>query len=389
MAVGVYFYWMEIKNINTANSEILIVDDVEENIKVLGHILKINQYKISVALSAREALTHLSANLPDLILLDVMMPDMNGFELCEKLKNDEKTRHIPVIFVTAKFQQEDIMIGFDLGAEDYIVKPFNPSELLARVNVHLELKKSRDLIKAQNKELLDLNESKNKFFSIIAHDIRNPVSSIYGFSELLEHNYAVMQEEERRESIHILFQSVAQLKEMIEHLLEWGKMQMNMIDFNPQYCNVKEMAQMVFHYLAVQAEVKKIRFQESLPWDAEIYADPNMLKSILSNLISNAVKFSKHTGVVSLEFNETETSWEIKVSDQGTGMSEETKTRLFKLETHVSRRGTEGEKGAGIGLILSNEFAAKHGGKIVVESKLNEGSSFIVVLPKNNRKNWV
>lgn len=144
------------------HSRILIVDDMATNLQVLGTILKENGYHTNIARNGSEAIMRAEKVCPDLILLDVMMPEMDGFEACRRLKDIEKTKHIPIIFLTAKTESESVIKGFDLGAADYVLKPFNSSELLARVQTHLDLKKSRDIIDQKNKDLLDKNDALTK-----------------------------------------------------------------------------------------------------------------------------------------------------------------------------------------------------------------------------------
>ena len=167
------------------DSVVLIVDDIPENLQVLGNILSAYGLDIGVATDGLQALENVKFQKPDLILLDIMMPGMDGFEVCEKLKSNPETSNIPVIFLTAKSQTEDIVKGFEVGAVDYVTKPFNSAELLVRVFNHLELKKAKDKIERQNDELKEMNDAKNKFFSIISHDLRGPFSGLLGLTSLI------------------------------------------------------------------------------------------------------------------------------------------------------------------------------------------------------------
>jgi len=195
-------------------SNVLIVDDIAENIQVLGNILDENDIEFSYATSGKEALEAVAFNKPDLILLDINMPEMSGFEVCKKLKKDPETKDIPVIFLTARTEQEDIVKGLLIGAVDYVTKPFNPKELISRVNTHLELNNFRKIINAQNEQLRKTNEdlkevikTKDKFFSIIAHDLRSPFNTLLGFSELLLKEYDKRDSEENKEMITHIFNS--------------------------------------------------------------------------------------------------------------------------------------------------------------------------------------
>jgi len=175
---------------------VLIVDDIPENLQVLGNILLQKGLDVGFATNGEEALEAIEYSKPDIILLDIMMPGMSGITVCQKLKANPETKDIPVIFITAKAQPEDIIKGFEVGAVDYVTKPFNSGELIARVSIQLELKKSRDLIAKQNQELHELNATKDKFFSIIAHDLRGPFSGLLGLTDLLSQEGETMQTDE-------------------------------------------------------------------------------------------------------------------------------------------------------------------------------------------------
>ena len=163
-----------------AKSLILVVDDISKNLQVVGTLLRKEGYRIVPATSGAQALERVRAETPDLILLDLMMPDMDGLEVCRRLKADPSTLSIPVIFLTASNEMEHLVQGFEVGAVDYVTKPFNPPELLARVRTHLELKHARDTIVRYGQELSLLNEEKNEFMGIAAHDLRSPLGTIQG-----------------------------------------------------------------------------------------------------------------------------------------------------------------------------------------------------------------
>ena len=189
--------------INEYKPLILIVDDIPKNLQVLSSILSFEGYQISFASSGSQALNIIETSLPDLILLDIMMPIMDGYEVCKILKSNPRTKDIPIIFLTGKVEAEDIVHGLKIGAVDYITKPFNSAELLSRVHTHIELKLSRDAIVKYNyeleeskKQLLELNASKDKFFSIIAHDLRSPFTGFIGLSQLLSEEYDSINKEE-------------------------------------------------------------------------------------------------------------------------------------------------------------------------------------------------
>lgn len=206
-------------------THILIVDDVGENLQVLGNILSKEGFDTSFALNGKQAVSIVEDTMPDLILLDIAMPVMDGFEVCKLLKSQENTKAIPIIFLTAKTEMDNMIHGFSIGAADYVTKPFNTLELLARVRAHVELKKSKDIILEQNKELsvlvaklseknTELNSliaAKDKFFSIIAHDLKGPVGNLNSFLSFMAAQYENISKEEFHEDL-ILFLHQIKLK---------------------------------------------------------------------------------------------------------------------------------------------------------------------------------
>jgi signal transduction histidine kinase len=363
------------------SGSVLIVDDIPENLQVVGNMLMRKGIDVGFATSGREALENVEMNIPDLILLDIMMPGMNGFEVCKQLKEDEKTRDIPIIFLTAKAQTEDIIHGFEIGAVDYITKPFNSGELLARVMTQLELKNSRDLISRQNEELHELNATKDKFFSIIAHDLRGPFTGLLGLTELILEENETMGMDEVLNLNKMIRRSLKNQYNLLDNLLQWASMQSGRMDFNPVNIDIFRLATDLFNQLLANFEEKRIMPDNRIPEDTYVEADRMMLRTILHNLITNAIKFTPEEGRITLAY-EQESGYDVIIcEDTGVGMSEEVKQKIFRIDQHHTSMGTKNEKGTGLGLILCAEMAEAHGGKIEVESTPGEGSEFKLKLP--------
>lgn len=361
---------------------VYIVDDVQENLQVIGNILKQNNINISVARNGEQALNGIKKKLPDLVLLDISMPGMDGYEVCKKLKEDAETAHIPVLFLTARTQTDDIVQGFKVGGVDYITKPFNSEELLSRVFTHLELKESRDLIESQNKELMNLNATKDKFFNIIAHDLRNPFNTILGFSNLLLHDLNNYPKERVYEIMLMISQSANATYKLLENLLEWGRSQSGSLSFNPVNINGKALIQENVQLLNESAASKKINLIQNADPDTVICADKDMINTVVRNLISNAIKFTPHEGQICIEAKQTIDATEISITDTGVGISDENIDKLFRIDKNHSTKGTNNEDGTGLGLVLCKEFIDRHDGKIWVESELGKGSRFSFLLPR-------
>ncbi len=369
---------------------ILIVDDTKENLQVLGNILRDNKYKIALASNGAEALTLVSKRLPDLILLDVMMPDMDGFEVCRRLKADDRTKDLPVIFLTAKIETEDIVKGFRLGGIDYITKPFKQEELLVRVRNHVELKKSRDIILKQNEWLEALNKEKNNFLSIAAHDLKNPITAIKGFSKIIEdENSSLGQEElidfakEIRVTSESMFQIVVDLLDI--NAIEEGKINLTSDTFD-----IDELIRSKVDTYRLRAAEKSIniRFKEQSE-GFEVYGDINKTGQVLENLISNALKFSpfnRNIWVLSNKIKEKDGREliSIEVKDEGPGLTEDDLKKLFGKFAKLSARPTNEESSTGLGLSIVKKLVEAMGGTIRCESVFGQGASFIFTIPLKN-----
>ena len=250
-----------------------------------------------------------------------------------------------------------------------------------------QLKKQKVLLEksvaVKTAELNELNASKDKFFSIIAHDLKNPFNTIIGFSEMLNEEIKSGDSTRIEKYSGMINTSAVQTLRLLENLLEWAKSQTGKILFNPIPINLSGLFNEEFSMLNDMATGKNIELKSSFPDDLTVLADKNMLKTILRNLISNAIKFTHKNGKVEVKAIIDNKQVEISVSDSGIGMTKETMAKLFRIDANLSTRGTENEKGTGLGLFLCKEFVEKHGGKIWVESESGKGSIFKFVLPSD------
>jgi len=237
-------------------------------------------------------------------------------------------------------------------------------------------------------ELKELNTSKDKFFSIIAHDLKNPFSTIIGFSEMLNEEINAEHPVKIKEFANMINTSAVQTLRLLENLLEWANSQRGKISFNPRPVNLNELLMEEVNVLSDIAKTKNIDLKNYLPDNLTISADKNMIRTILRNLISNAIKFTHKNGKVEVSAAIGNNQVEISVSDNGIGMTREFISKLFSIDADLSTRGTENEKGTGLGLFLCKEFVEKHHGKIWVESVPGKGSIFRFVIPSeiNNQK---
>lgn len=360
---------------NKKNNLVLIVDDNYKNLQLLGNVLRNEDLEIAVATNGMQAIQIAKEVQPNLILLDIMMPGVDGYQVCETLKKESSTQEIPIIFLTAKTDSDDIIKGLSLGAVDYITKPFNTQELLIRVKTHLRLQNITNELKIRNIE-------KDKFFSIIAHDLKNPFITMLGFSSMLVTDYYDFNDEERI-SYLMEMESVAKKSyELLDNLLQWSRSQTGRLEYNPIPFNLFDIVKNTVELLEPQAKAKDIIISNLVAEFVPVYADMEMIRTTIRNIISNAIKFTKNNGNIFISVKNSDDLVKLSIKDNGIGMNQETLEGLFNITTHNSRRGTNNETGTGLGLILCKEFVEKNNGKLEVISTPNEGTEFIISLPK-------
>ena len=363
------------RNDNEYIPNILIVDDVPANLRLLDHILRDKGYKVRPVPNGTLALQVAEKEKPDLILLDVMMPDIDGFEVCRRLKENPKLNDIPIIFISALNDTNDIVKALTAGGADFITKPFKAEEVRVRVETHLNLY-------YQKKELQRINAEKDRFFSIIAHDLRGPFSSFLGVTQLLDEKLSELTKEDIQDFAASMRISATNLFSLLENLLQWAKIKQGLIPFEPTNMLLFKIAEESIVNVHEPAKNKGIEIINNIRNDVEVYADKNMLQTVIRNLVSNAIKFTPKGGKISInaKAGEDKTA-EISVKDSGIGMNQTMVDNLFRLDVRTNRPGTEGEASTGLGLILCKDFIEKQGGKIWVESEEGKGSVFCFTIP--------
>ncbi len=359
------------------NSKILIVDDIPKNIQVVAKNLQKAGYDISYAQNGKRALSLCESENFDLILLDIMMPDMDGFEVCSRLKQKEKFQDLPVIFLTAKTDSDCITRAFEAGGVDYISKPFKTAELMARVKNHLTLQE-------QKKQLKQLIATKDRFFSIISHDLKSPFTGMLGFSELLLEESEKSESQEFQHYYKLIYQSAKQGYDLLVNLLEWARTQTNSVPYRPQKLCLTDVIYDTIHLLESLAKEKNITIKYDAK-DMYAFADSNMLKTIMRNLINNAIKFTGKNGEIRIETSQDQKHTTISVIDNGVGVSKDMQDYLFRIDKKTSTKGTNKETGTGLGLIICKEFVDQHGGTISVGSEAGKGSRFSFTLPHQDK----
>ncbi|MDF1547498.1 MAG: hybrid sensor histidine kinase/response regulator [Bacteroidales bacterium] len=364
------------------NPKILIIDDIVSNIQVVANVLKKNNFNISYAQSGKSGIERAKQINFDLILLDIMMPEMDGYEVCTHLKKDPKTKDVPVIFLTAKTTEDSLKKGFDCGAVDFISKPFKVAELIARVNTHIQLKTIREILSETNKNLQEANANKDKLLSIIAHDLRNPFSVLITFSKLLLDSLDDFSKEDILNYLKTFYQTSKQGYNLLDNLLKWSKSQTGKMEIEPEVIDFKDIVEENITLLNSQAKSKKIKLFNELPEDLFAFADLNMILTVLRNLLTNAIKFTAEGGKIEVSGKDFDNYIEISVKDNGLGISEDDLGKIFRIDIKHSTTGTANERGSGLGLVLCKEFIEKNHGILTAKSSPGQGSEFIFTLPK-------
>ncbi|MGQ1786275.1 hybrid sensor histidine kinase/response regulator [Saccharicrinis sp. GN24d3] len=354
--------------------KILIIDDIEENLVVVNEILTEQGYHTQATTSGREGIAYSNTNDFDLFLIDVRMPELDGFEVCRLIKQKESNANTPVLFFVAKTDYENIPRVFEHGGVDIISKPFQKNELLARVNTHFEIHK-------QKKKLHELNATKDKFFSIIAHDLRSPFNMLLGFNELLIKNVQAYSPETIKSIAQNMFDASKQTFNLLENLLEWSRLQTGKINSDRTKIKPLELIDEVILLCEPMAKQKGIDLNCHVYCDEYIFADREMIKTVLRNLVTNALKFTYPSGHLHIETRKIKDKVLFVVSDSGIGIEPEHINKLFSIDRKFSNKGTAEENGTGLGLVLCKEFMEIHKEDIWVESELGKGSDFKFTLP--------
>ena len=400
-------------------SRILVVDDVVENVELLEAYLSSVGYRVEKAYDGEEALRKVREDPQDLILLDIMMPKLDGYEVCRRLKADEKTLFIPIVMITALREPEERIQGIVVGADDFLTKPFNKLELMARVRSLLRVKKLHDQVEAQNRlleqrvaertaqlqealqELQELDRLKTEFLSNISHELRTPLTPIKGYlGAILQEALGPLSPGQRR-GLLVVLESVERLQQLIDDLLAYVRIEAGRLKVEPRPVSLSELLAKAWEKFLPLAQDKGQTLTFSVPSDLPpALADPDELYRAVSHLIENAIKFTPDGGTITLKAEVrseelgvrsggeppdslpfTPHFVEISVTDTGIGIPAEKLHRIFDRFYQVDGSTTREHGGMGIGLAIVKQIVEAHGSSIKVESEEGQGSTFRFRLP--------
>lgn len=367
--------------INRSDYKVLIVDDVVSNVLLLKILLTNENFQVCTASNGKDCIEISRKEHPDLILLDVMMPDLNGFDTAVILKKGEDTKDIPIIFLTALNTPQDLVHGFQVGASDFLTKPFNKEELVMRVTQQISLVAAKRIIEQQNQELRTTLNNRDKMYSVIAHDLRSPMASIRMVLNLV---VASTSPETVGEEIYNLLDQAnresEEVHDLLDNLLKWTKSQTGRLNVVKQELELNDIIPGVVEIFDTIAATKHIKLELKSESDSlKVEADNDMLKTVVRNFLSNAIKFSPADSTIEIAMTKENEFAKVSVRDHGVGIASDRLDSIFhKGETTY---GTGGEEGSGLGLQLCQDFARKNGGDCTVESVEGEGSTFSVLIP--------
>lgn len=346
-------------------ANILIVDDTPANLELMMRMLMERGYKARPVLSGRLALQAARVEPPDLILLDITMPDMNGYEVCEQLKADDNLKGIPVIFISSLNDTIDKVKAFSVGGLDYVTKPFHFEEVFARVQTHLELRR--------------LEKLRDDLTHMIIHDLRNPLTVIFGFLDLVEIGRNEPLSADNHGLLTAARHSAEDMLNMISSILDVSKMGEGEMKLHCESCELDGVVRGVLDTMQPVSEQRLVTMESSSS-ALTVMLDATLVRRVLQNLLSNALKVTQAGGEVRVIVTSSDAGVRVAVIDAGPGIAPEYHERIFQKFGQVEDRRYR--LGTGLGLTFCKMAVEAHGGRIGVDSEVGKGSTFWFLLPR-------
>lgn len=364
---------------------ILVVDDMAANLKLLSDLLKRQNYTVRAARNGPVALMSARSNPPELILLDVNMPDMDGYEVARRLKNDPETEHIPIVFISALNETEDIVKGFEVGGADYITKPFKFKEVLARVENHLTLSRQRrelEWVRERERQRFEtLNRLRDQFVGGAAHDLKNPLSTVTGYVYMLEAYDTIKDDPTAQRYMGFIRRSIEKISGLVADMLEYLHIESQQI-LHVKPMDVSVLLRDVLADFELMAQERQIALTLVGPANLLLVPmDEKQMQRVLSNLVSNALKYTPEGGEVIVSAEADADFVYLAVRDNGLGIPPDALENLFTPFYRVKTKAHQKVAGTGLGLTVVKSIVELHGGDIAVESAEHVGTTFTVRLP--------
>lgn len=354
-------------------ADILVVDDTPENLKLLAGLLKSYGHKVRPVSDSDLALRAAQIAPPDLILLDIHMPGISGYEVCRRLKADKALKEIPVVFISALNEMNDKVKAFQSGGLDYITKPFHAEEVIARVNVHLELRRQKRQLQKSYDQLRKMESLRDSLVHMVVHDMRTPVTVIHGALDLLKEKV----DESSEHLAQLAFANVERLSEMVSQLLDVSRLEEGKMPVDMAPCSLESVAKEAIGPLQILYPDCTLELEG--PPDLRVMCDSGLIRRVLGNLLGNALKFSPPGGKVRVALTREDGGAKVAVIDNGPGIPAQFHHRVFEKFAQVD--GSKKKLGTGLGLAFCKLAVEAHGGRIGVKSEAGHGSTFWFTLP--------
>lgn len=362
-----------------ATPRIMIVDDTPENLQLLETFLRNLQYQVFALPTGEMALRAAAKEKPDLILLDIVMPGISGYEVCRRLKLDPNLAEIPVLFLSALDEAWDKVRAFEVGGVDYITKPIQMEEVRARISTHLELSRQKNELRENLEKLRELERLREDLTHMIIHDLRSPLAVVELNLELVK-SILSTQDTEVLEPLGDAIAHAQRLAEMISQLLDVGRLENGRMPLSFHDCDLAELVQTVQKSVTGLGGRRSINLSQSGTTTTRI--DIDLIGRVLGNLLLNAFKFTPEGASIELRLEGSANEVRVSVADQGKGIPAELREAIFEKFGQASRRA--GRPGFGVGLAFCRLAVEAHGGRIGVESQIGNGSTFWFTLPRRS-----
>lgn len=379
---------------------VLVVDDEPSNLDVISRFLKLEGYRVQTAVDGEQALEMIAAQAPDLVLLDLILPRLDGYEVCRRLKSSPGTVFLPVVMITALKGSEEKIKGVEVGADDFLTKPFNHLELVTRVRSLLRLKFLRDEVEEHNRllearvaertgqlakaldELKALDHLKSQFIGNVSHELRTPLLHVKGYVSLLADGSLGPLSDDQARGLATATRAIGRLERLVEDIVDFGGTEV--LTLSLEDVNLNEVVANALGQIRFGADRLSSAIVRDIPEDLpKVHADPNALARAVRHLVENGAKFSPQGGDVVVQARHIPGTGRVclRVIDQGIGIPEEERAKIFQLFYQVDGSTTRRFGGVGIGLALVKMIVEGHGSSVTVEGGQGQGSAFSFELP--------
>lgn len=368
--------------INNSQYTLLVVASSFDQPEKIIEILRKADFEVQTAMDYEEIVKVAETNIPDLVILNIEPPGEQEYSVIRRLKRNRCMRDVPMLFIATISAHTYIPDCLFYDNIDFISHPFRSKELIIRIQHQLSLMEARKTIRLQNQKLQKTVESRDKLYSIIAHDLRAPIGTIKMINSSLESKKDRITDPQVRKLFDMINETTEEAYNLLENLLRWSRNQNGKTRIYPAAFDITAAIQQVVTLFSTIASSKEVVLNNRSSVKADVYADEDMIKTVLRNLLSNAIKFSFPGGQVDISVNDMPDMVMIVIQDKGLGIKKELQPKLLKGNEYITTYGTQNEKGSGLGLILSRDFVKMNKGKLWFSSKENQGTTFYFTVPK-------